>query len=223
MVRGKKDFYTFLDKINVLNYILWLFVLNILFWVTTFPTAIILIFLDLNIVTLGLLFISTFLIGPSFASVTYSLYQLQDGNESWIKNYFSFYRKWALTYIGYCAPYIILMGMVGVNLVFLGQMPRFRVLYLGNILLICFVITHLFNFILISVRHETGFKKTIGLCLQFMIFRSFRFNGVFMLLISFFVIFSRLPAYLIFYGTSLFALVAIQMIQPIWEAEEKAL
>ena|GEM_PF-4100399 len=223
MVREKKDFYTFVDKMGILNYILWLFVLNLLFWVTTFPTAIILLFLDLNIVTLGLLFGSMFLIGPSFASVTYSLYQLQDGNEKFVRNYFSFYRKWALKYMAYCAPYVILIGIVGINLGFLGQMPKFRVLYLGNMFLICFIITHLFNFILISVRHETGLKKTVGICLQLMIFKSFRFNVVFMLLISTFVIFSRIPVYLIFYGISIFALLAIKMIQPIWKEEEKCL
>lgn len=202
-----------------LNYIIWLFELNLVMLVINLPLIIVGLVVNLNLPTLPVYMILSQTLIPTLYALIVSLNQA-NRNNGVIKKFFSTIQSSFFLWIRRTWLFPVVFMTIIFNITFTSKLPELVGLMWLNILLLCVFLTYVINLLIVCAAWKQPFRTSIILTLKLSIAKSWRYNLNFIIILGTFVILSKFPIYMFTFGIAVSMLLATLNFHPVLEYVE---
>lgn len=209
-----KDFYKIYGILSYLNYILWLFELNLLFLATNLPAIAVVYFLSIRVATAPLAFVAGLTLGPSLYAMFEALGKVEreDGPvraylTAWKSNFRAAVKPWAAFW------FLILFILCDRQI--LSAYGVFDTVNLLLLLILCVTVTFAINFYIVYGTWKQDIKDALILTAKIGIVKAGRHNLSLMILIGTYLLLQYVPIYMALYGFSLAAFLIYKNFVPV--------
>lgn len=199
----------FFDKLyrytSWLNYVVWLFEVNILVVIFSLPMIAACIWLPMSVASMPIYYVASITTIPSAFAAISAIRNAQTNNSIWREYFQSFFRKfryWLKIELIINALFIVLIG----NIQFLRDQPDMRPLWWANIALLVILTTFVVNLLFVVREWNQSIRDAVVLTAKLAIVKSLRYNMTFLICLSVPVIFSHFWIYFWTFGISVMLL-----------------
>lgn len=209
------DIYKIVDKVSYLNYIYYVLLSTVLFWILSLPAAL-LVFLSvkLTISSLPWYFLCLLPVGPAFYALLSCLNQVKE-TEKVIRPFLQLYKRKFKQIFPVWTIILLVIAISWANILFLDMLEILSLFRWLNVFIIVLLVTFTLNFLLLEVHFDLPLKKSIQTTLQLSIIKSGRYSLAFMILIGTYILMNSMTVYLLLFGMGIVALLLLGNFKPI--------
>lgn len=202
--KQKFDFYQLVNITQKLNYIYYLFITSLLFWVMNLPFLLSILTVDLRLVTLPIFLITSLSLGPTFQALLMTMHQIEQKNV-----FLSFFEGLKLTWRKALAAWsavVVIVGLISANLLLQSLTQLFPSFKWFLLFLLVIVLAFIINYFLLLMAYpQTPLKNAVVTTFQLSIFKSGRYALNLLIVLSIAVLMTSIPIYLFLFGIGIVA------------------
>lgn len=200
----KFDVYQLVHLTQKLNYIYYFLSSSVLFWLMNLPFLLSLFIFDLRLTTLPIFLFCSLSLGPTFQALLIAIHHVES-KRIWSSFFKALNQTWKKSMVIW-TPSVILVGLISANLLLQSLTHYFPVfkwlLFFLLILIGAFVVNY---FLLVMAYPSICLKNGILTTFQLSIVKSGRYALSLVIILSIFVIMTKAPIYLLFFGVAIMA------------------
>ncbi len=201
---------------SLLNYIIWLFELEMLILLVNLPLVLVGLVMDFRLTTIPFYLITSQLVLPSLFAGIAALKGASKG-DGIVKNFINLMKEKTFFIIKVAWPATIVINIMLFNMTFSNQFSQLRALWWLNLILLAVLITYLINLLLVCSSWPIPLKKALEITAKLSIVKSVRYNLNFVIILGTILILRLFPVYLFIFGISLSLLLCVVNFQPVVE------
>lgn len=208
----KIDFYKFFGYLSWLNYIWWLFELNVVMLAVNLPLVLFLFMAEAGIWALPGLFVTGITIGPSVLTAFESMPYIEEGI---VRHYFRNLRGSWKRCLKVWIPVWFLMMVVTADIIILDKFQVMEPLKWCMFMLFLLLISFTIGFFLVWAWWGQKWKDAALLACKLSFVKPFRFHLNVLILLGTVVLLGQKPIYLLLYGVALAAFLVYKNFVPV--------
>lgn len=210
----KMDFYKFFGYLSWLNYIWWLFELNVMILVVNFPLVLFLFAAEAGIWALPGLFVTGVTIGPSVLAAFKAMPYIEDGI---LKHYFRILKKDWIKCLKIWIPMWFLAMVVTADIIILERFRAMAALKWFLVLFLLLFASFATGFFLVWAQWGQRWRDAAVLACKLSFVKPFRFHLNVFILLGTAVLLGQKPVYLLLYGVGVGIFLVYKNFVPVFQ------
>ena len=216
-ITRKTDIYQLYEMISYLNYVTYIFLGTLLFWLVNLPLLLGIWTLGVSTATLPILFLLAIPVGPGMIALLKALLHVKE-NEKIVQPFYEYYKANFKNTIVVWGISLLIMCLSLINFMFLNDSVNFEFFKWMNLFLFVLVAAFSINYLLVLANFDNlSVKQACILTATLSLVKSVRYALSLMILVGALFLFSALPNYFSMVDMGIISLLLLGNFYPIKE------